>query len=323
VTGEHEAATIAADITFIGHLCIDEVHPSRGEARVAPGSAVLCGALAAARIGCRTAVIARLHPSDERLLQPLREAGVECVAVPAPETSRMEVVHPIPDLDEREMRLKQNAGFFAPGEIPAITGRFVHLAGISDREFTLPFMEAMKSRGLSLSADLQNIVRQVDPETRAVSFRDAPDKRRVVALMDRVKLDVVEAELLAGERDLDTAARRVASWGCPEVVITRADGVLAWVRGQVWFERFTNANSSGRTGRGDTTFAGYMAWRLDHPADEALRFASALVSIKMETPGPFAGTLADVLKRMRATRRDGPGPAWPPATAGRVPRTAR
>ncbi len=295
--------TINADITFIGHMCIDEVHPHQAPIRVAPGSAVLCGALAAARIGCRTAVIARLHPTDAPLLQPLRDAGVECVLVPAPETSRMEVVHPSANVDEREMRLLQNAGFFAPDEIPPLAGRFVHLAGISDREFTRPFMEALKNRGVSLSADLQNIVRQVDPQTRVVSFRDAPDKRRVVALLDRVKLDVVEAKLLTGEDDLEAAARQVASWGCPEVVITRADGVLAWVRGEVCFERFSNRNVSGRTGRGDTTFAGYMAWRLEHPAPEALRFAAALVSIKMETPGPFAGTLADVLRRMDATAK--------------------
>jgi len=290
--------TIEADIIFIGHMCIDEIHPYRGEVRIAPGSAVLCGALASARIGCRTAVIARMNPADESFLNPLRVAGVDCVLAPAAETSRMEVVHPSADVDEREMRLKQNAGFFVPEEIPAISGRFVHLAGISDREFTLPFMEALKNRGLSLSADMQNIVRQVDPETRVVSFRDAPDKRRIVSLLDRVKLDVVEAKLLTGEDDLAAAARQVASWGCPEVVITRADGVLAWVRGEVFFERFTNRNVTGRTGRGDTTFAGYMAWRLEHPAAEALQFAAALVSIKMETPGPFNGTLADVLARM-------------------------
>ncbi len=43
-----------------------------------------------------------------------------------------------------------------------------------------------------------------------------------------------------------------------------------------------------------------MARRLDHDVDELLRFAAALVSIKMEKPGPFEGTLADVLERMNA-----------------------
>jgi hypothetical protein len=30
-----------------------------------------------------------------------------------------------------------------------------------------------------------------------------------------------------------------------------------------------------------------------------LKFAAALVSIKMETPGPFCGTLDDVKKRLK------------------------
>jgi sugar/nucleoside kinase (ribokinase family) len=99
---------------------------------------------------------------------------------------------------------------------------------------------------------------------------------------------------------LARAAEAIAGWGCPEVVITRADGVLARADGQTWFEPFTNRSSVGRTGRGDTTFAAYMARRLTHPPAAALKFAAALVSIKMETPGPFAGTLDDVLARMRS-----------------------
>ncbi len=54
-------------------------------------------------------------------------------------------------------------------------------------------------------------------------------------------------------------------WGCPEVVITRDDGVLARANGETLFEPFTNRNIVGRTGRGDTTFAGYMARRLAYP----------------------------------------------------------
>ena len=46
-------------------------------------------------------------------------------------------------------------------------------------------------------------------------------------------------------------------------------------------------NLSGRTGRGDTTFAGYINERLTQDIPTALRTATALVSLKMETPGPF------------------------------------
>ena len=59
-------------------------------------------------------------------------------------------------------------------------------------------------------------------------------------------------------------------------------------------------NLSGRTGRGDTTFAGYITERQRAGVAEALRYCTALVSLKMETPGPFRGTRQDVLDYIRA-----------------------
>jgi len=58
-------------------------------------------------------------------------------------------------------------------------------------------------------------------------------------------------------------------------------------------------NLSGRTGRGDTTFAGYITERLRTGIPEALQYCTALVSLKMETPGPFMGTREDVLEYIR------------------------
>ena len=121
----------------------------------------------------------------------------------------------------------------------------------------------------------------------------------IVRQLDMVKLDIVEAKVLTGTEDLVQAAQIIEAWGCPEVIITQADGVLAHVSGQAFYEKFSNRSVVGRPGRGDTTFAAYLARRMDHNAAEALKFAAALVSIKMETPGPFNGTLDDVLARMR------------------------
>jgi sugar/nucleoside kinase (ribokinase family) len=118
-------------------------------------------------------------------------------------------------------------------------------------------------------------------------------------MMDKLKLDIVEARILTGTEDLEKAAIIVESWGCPETMITHSQGVLARVNGVTYYEKFSNSNFSGRTGRGDTTFAAYLSWRLDHDVRESLKFAAALVSIKMETPGPFKGTLEDVAKRLR------------------------
>ena len=113
-----------------------------------------------------------------------------------------------------------------------------------------------------------------------------------------VKIDVVEARVLTGTEDLEKATEIVQSWGCPEVVATKSDGVLARKDGKTYFEKFSNNSVIGRTGRGDTTFAAYQSWRLTHDVPTSLKFAAALVSIKMETYGPFKGTLEDVFTRI-------------------------
>ncbi len=294
---------IPHDISFIGHLCEDEIRPFRGAVERRVGSAVLCGALAAARVGARVQAITRMHPDDASMLGSLERAGVDCVLVPAPATTRMVVVHPSADMDEREMRQLESAGPFVIDDLPPLEGRFVHCAGITDQEFTLPFLRALRERGASLSVDLQSFVRQVDPQTREIAFADVPDKAEIVSLMDRVKLDVVEAELLTGTRDLAAAAAAIEGWGCPEILITQAEGVLARVRGETLYERFSNRSQAGRTGRGDTTFAGYMVRRLMETPAEALKFAAALVSMKMESPGPFDGSLEGVLARVEEAHR--------------------
>jgi len=290
--------TVPTDITFLGHMCYDEIHPFGEEPATAPGSAVLCGAMAAVRVGCNVTVVTRMSPEDEYTLEPMRALGVECVLIPTAATTRMRVIHPCEDVDVREMTQVANAGYMQVDDMPPITSRFVHLAGITDQEFTLKLIKGLRDRGYSVSTDMQSFVRQVDPVTREISFADVPAKADITSLLDRVKLDVVEAKILTGTDDLEVAAKQFADWGCPEVLITRADGVLAHVNGETLFEPFTNRSVVGRTGRGDTTFAGYMARRLNHSPAESLKFAAALVSIKMESPGPFAGTLQDVLERM-------------------------
>ena len=279
-------------------MCIDEVIPFHGPTVVAPGSAVLCGALAAARLGTRVAVVTRLAPEDEAILSPLRESGIAVHDVPSVATTYMKVVHPSSSVDEREMYQLRSAGPFDPGDVPAMDVQQVHLAGITDQEFDLGFVAAMKARGRRLSADMQSFVRQVNPHTRRIAFRDVANKREIVGLLDMVKLAVIEAQVLTGTDDIERAAMTFEHWGCPEIVISRADGALARVGGETFWEPFSNRSTVGRTGRGDTLFAAYAAHRLDHGPRESLRFAAALVSLKMERPGPFTGTVADVLARM-------------------------
>jgi len=287
------------DITFIGHMCYDEIIPFGGQPHVAPGSAVLCGAMVAPRVGKKVAAVVKMAKKDEGICQPMKDLGVDVYVIPSEETTYSRVFHYSANVDERKLTLVKSAGFIKIDDVPKLDSTCVHLAGISDTEFDMPLMRGLKSRGYSLSADMQSFVRHVDPATREIEFSDVANKKEIAAMMDKLKLDIVEAKILTGTDDLEKAAIMVESWGCPEVMITHSEGVLARVKGKTYYEKLSNSNVSGRTGRGDTTFSAYLARRLDFGPAESLKFAAALVSIKMETPGPFKGTLEDVLKRIK------------------------
>jgi sugar/nucleoside kinase (ribokinase family) len=288
------------DITFIGHMCYDEIIPFGGQPRVAPGSAVLCGAMVAARIGKKVAAVVKMAKKDEAILQPMKDVGVDTYLIPSEETSYNRVLHYSANVDERRMTLIKSAGLISIDDVPTLDSMCVHLAGISDTEFDMTLMKGLKSRTYnSLSVDMQSFVRHINPVSHDHEFSDVADKKEIAAMMDKLKLDIVEARLLTGTEDLEKAAVIVESWGCPEVMITHSEGVLARVKGVTYYEKFSNSNVSGRTGRGDTTFSAYLSWRLNHNIRESLKFAAALVSIKMETPGPFKGTLDDVLLRLK------------------------
>ena len=290
------------DIAFIGHVCRDEIVPFGGKPAVTPGSAVLCGAAAAGRIGARTAVVTRMNPADDEIVKPLRAIGVKVHVTPTEVTTFARVVHPSENVDERRLYVMRDAGPLTMKDVPrGFKTRILHLAGISDHEFSLAFLHDLKASGFHLSVDMQSFVRVIGPG-REIVFSDVPAKQEIAAMMDVVKLDVVEAEILTGTRDLEKAARIISDWGAREVLITEKAGATLAAGGQVFHEAFTNRSQAGRTGRGDTTISAYLCRRQTHSPEESLRFAAALVSIKMERPGPFSGTLEDV-ERSTTSRR--------------------
>ena len=114
---------------------------------------------------------------------------------------------------------------------------------------------------------------------------------------------MLEATYLTGTADQEEAAIQFERWGASEVMVTSARGVLVRHQGESYRERFTNRSVVGRTGRGDSVFGSYLARRLDHGVADSLRFAAALASMKVETPGPFLGTEEQVLERIETDDR--------------------
>lgn len=289
------------DILFVGHTYRDTIRHVGKKPVVTTGGALAYGAVAAARIGMRVGAVTKLAAEDRDLLVEMDKSGVTVLVVPSPVTSEFEVVYPDADPEHRTIYQRKRASGFTLTEMPKADGKAVHLAGNADGEFPLQFIAGMRREGRLLSLDMQGCVRQRGKDGVTIAFRDVPDKKAIAGKLDAMKLDAMEAEILTGMKDAVAAVREVGSWGCPEVILTKSDGVLGCFGGVAGFVPFTNRGSEGRNGRGDTTFAAYLSRRLTHPPEDALAFAAALASIKLEKRGAFSGTLDDVLARLKTS----------------------
>jgi sugar/nucleoside kinase (ribokinase family) len=288
------------DLVFVGNVGRNVLHRYDGSTEPLLGGPVTQGALATAWSDKRIALMTRIAEGDEDLLEPLKKAGIDVFVTLAPHTTRQHIFYSTPNIDERWHIIEKTAGPFSVADLPPIEAGLFHLVGSNRVEFPLEFITGLHDRGQPFSIDMQALLRWVEPQSGEVVFGDYPHKKEVAALAAKIKLDVVEAEILTGTADQEPAAIQFEEWGTPEIMVTRAAGALVRHGGKSYFEPFTNRNVSGRTGRGDTVFGSYLARRLDHGVADALKFAVALTSIKMETPGPFKGTLEQVLERMNA-----------------------
>jgi len=293
------------DLVFVGNAGLNVMHPFEGPAETLIGGPVIQAAMATSWSDKSVAVVTRMAECDAFNLDFVREAGIAVFISPAAETTRHHTYHPSPNVDERRFVLETSAGSFSLADLPPIDARLIHLVGLSRLEFPLDLMIGLRERGLSFSIDMQALVRAADPRTGEILFGDYPQKTQIAELAEKIKLDVVEAGFLTGTSDLEQAAMQFEKWGTSEVMVTRADGALVRHQGKSYFERFSNRGVAGRTGRGDTTFGSYLARRMDFDVADSLKFAVALASIKMESPGPFAGTLNQVLERVRTDQQDG------------------
>ncbi|MBN2034966.1 MAG: carbohydrate kinase family protein [Deltaproteobacteria bacterium] len=287
------------DMVFIGQMGVSRIFPFEGSPFIEEGSPLLFAAAAASSLGKRIAAVTRITADKEYLLEPLKNARVDLFVQPG-ELYEYEVLFPTQNVDQRKILRMQVGKPFMIGDLPPVEPCLIHLCCIGVRGFHLDLARALKARGFRLSVDMQIFMRQADPVTGLGDSRleDFPEKREIVSIADFVKLDAVEGRMLTGLDAPEDQAETLEGWGSRETIITCSAGVFARSEGKTGFAEFTNRSGPGRMGRGDTVMGSYLARRLNHSVQDALRFAAALTSIKLESQGPFRGTLEDVVRRM-------------------------
>jgi sugar/nucleoside kinase (ribokinase family) len=286
------------DIVFVGPMGTGTIVPFMGVSFIEESSPVGFGSIAASCLGKKIATVTKISEGKEYLLEPIRAKGIDLFTRPG-EISEIRVSLPSANPDERQAFVIKAGASFCIDDIPSFEPCLIHLCCFGDRSIQLNLMRALKARGFRLSVDMQGFVFQTDAKTGAVHLEDVPDKTEILAMADFAKVDAMEAQTLTGAEVLQDQADVLENWGSSETIITCSEGALARSNGTTTYLKFTNSTTAGRMGRGDTVMGSYLACRLDHSVEYSLRFAVALTSLKLDAPGPFKGSLEQVLSRMK------------------------
>lgn len=286
------------DVALLGHYTKDTIVSAAGT-RIVDGGACNYGANVVVRMGLKTAVVTRLAEEDFHVVDELTRLGADVFAQTTPQSTCLRLEYPTSNVDERIIYVTSTAGAFTPAEVESLSTQAI-LVGASMRgEVGLEVIEALRRKDALLAVDVQGFVRMA--RDGKLAYEAWPEKGRVLAHVDVLKTDAVEARMLADETDIAVAARILAEMGPSEIVLTHRDGLLVYADGQYYEAGFFPQKLVGRSGRGDTCIAAYVAKRLTASPREATTWAAAVTSLKMEAEGPFRRDMdgvEDLIRRM-------------------------
>jgi sugar/nucleoside kinase (ribokinase family) len=281
------------DVATLGNYTKDTIVTAAGTQH-ADGGGVNYAAHAAHLLGCDVAAIMRLAAEDFHVVRSLEEAGITVFATAAPTSSLMRLEYPTDNPDERILTMETTAGSFNPEEVRPIDARAFVISPSIRGEVPIETIQELRAKNTMISADAQGFIRVRRSDGR-LEHAAWPEQEKVLALIDILKADVVEAEALTGISDIKDAARALAALGPREIVITHRDGIVVLADGMVSEAEFHATSMAGRSGRGDTCIGSYVAARLERPPEEAILWSAATTSLKVETPGPIRRSYEEIV----------------------------
>lgn len=283
------------DSFIIGELRIDEVVNFDGTSEFSIGGAVVYSSFSALAGGNNKVGILIKSGPKEKMMAYLLPVHNHNIYWRESSTGTSSIRNVFLD-DKRERRtttaLAQGSQIKV-AELPDVDAKVYQLAGLMNGDYEDDIIKVLSKKG-KVALDMQCYLRTPDPGTGEMVYSDWSRKKEYFPYITYLKTDAAEAEILTGTSDRREAARLMVEWGVKEALITHNTEVLVYDGKQYYTCPLKPRGLDGRTGRGDTTFASYITERERKSIPEALEYASALVSLKMETPGPFKGSRADV-----------------------------
>lgn len=273
------------DIVIFGNYTKDTI-VSKAGTRYVDGGGFNYGAHAAANSGKKVAAVTRLAKEDIHVVENLEKIGVTAYPTFTESSTHMKLDYPTDNVDERILTCTATAGTYTLDQFENLESAALLINASIREEVPLELAQELRKKNALLVADAQGFIRIISDDNTLI-HADWPEKEEMLSLIDVLKADAVEAESLTGESDIFKAAKMLSDLGPKEIVLTHRNGILVYNEGEYYEEVFKPENLIGRSGRGDTCIASYIAKRLTSTPAESIIWSAAVTSLKMEAEGPF------------------------------------
>ncbi|MDR3111718.1 MAG: PfkB family carbohydrate kinase [Elusimicrobiota bacterium] len=286
------------DILSIGYISLDNNIDCQNKKVIELGGAVTYSSAAAFALGHNVGVVTKLKKDSFQRLSALVIPKEDIFWKETKNEVAMQNKFFTPDKEKRECICLSKGDKFTIEDIPSVESEIFHFGGLVFGEFDDELIIELSKKGKT-AVDVQGFLRHADLETGRLSFKDWETKKEIFPYIDYLKTDAAEAEILSKTDDREKAARLFFEWGAKEIVITHNSEVISFDGKEIKRCPIKARNLSGRSGRGDTTFAAYITERINNSVEDSLLFATACVSLKMENYGPIKADRKEIINYIK------------------------
>lgn len=286
------------DICCIGHVTRDKIITPRQTVNMAGGTSFYF-AYGMNQLPKKVSfqLVTKVGEGSMPEIEKMRQAGIDVECFKSRHTVFFENKYGH-DSNRRTQRVLAKADPFTVEEMQHLDARIYHLGSLLADDFSPEVVECLSKKGM-VSIDVQGYLREVRGEK--VYAVDWKDKEKILSVTDIVKLNEYEMEVIAGTNDPRAVARKLASLGVKEVVLTFGDyGSLIYAEDKFYeIPAYPPVELVDATGCGDTFSTGYLYCRSQGMGyEESGKFAAAMCTLKLEHSGPFHHSIKDIQKVM-------------------------
>lgn len=283
------------DVVVIGSIALDKnkiyfSNKKNFKEWTAPGGGVHYSSIPLAGMGLKVAVITRLAFRDVDLLNEFCEEGIQIFYSWSNKTTEMRNIYPdVKNPDKRICKCLISPSPFELREIPKnIKAKIFHITSLVRGEIPFEVIKKLSRKG-KISLDVQGFIRRFQGKNKEMKIDEWKEKAEILSMVDILKVDKIEAEILTGQKNPKKALKTLASFGPREILLTSQKGVLVYAQRKFYSASFIfQCEIEGRTGRGDTAIGAYLGQRLlGRSSEYACHFAAIVSSIKMKNKCPF------------------------------------